>query len=57
MLPGDCPWRVRNASRGDSTSDTSQPVQGSTFRVSDREHEAMILVRFKRDEIRESVKC
>jgi hypothetical protein len=25
--------------------------------VSDREHEAMILVRFKRDEIRESVKC
>jgi len=45
-----------DASRGDSTNGTSQPVQGSTFRVSDREHEAMILVRFKRDDIRESVK-
>ena len=42
---------------GDSTSDTSQPVQGSTFRVSDREHEAMILVRLKRDDIWESVNC
>jgi hypothetical protein len=43
------------ATRGNSPNGASEPAEGPTFRVSDRELEAMILLHFKRDDVRKSV--